>query len=102
MDTFALIVFGGLGVVLVVLLALGASSRRRVRDITHQDDYEAWSAQIKIEERDIPEMVEAQNEYRRRQNRPELTEREVRRRVGREERRRLDQAQAEAEAREGT
>jgi hypothetical protein len=100
MDSFALIVFGGLAALLVTLLALGALSRRRVRDITHKGDDEAWAARLRIEQRDIPEMVEAQNEYRRRDRRPELTEREVRERVGREELGRLDRADAEARARE--
>jgi hypothetical protein len=82
-----------------VLFTLGATSRRRVRDITHHGDHEALAARARIEERDIPEMVDAQNEYRRRHGRPETTEAEVRRRVGREELDRLDRAEAEAEAR---
>jgi hypothetical protein len=101
MDLFGLIVFGGIAVLLLVLLALGAFSRRRVRDITHHGDHEALAARLRIEERDIPEMVDAQNEYRRRQGRPETTEGEVRQRVGREELDRLDRADAEAKARRG-
>jgi hypothetical protein len=99
MDAFALIVFGGLAAVLAVLLALGALSRRRVRDITHKGEHEALAARMRIEQRDIPEMVDAQNEYRRRNDRPEVTERELRERVGAQELRRLDQADAEAKAR---
>jgi hypothetical protein len=101
MDAFALIVFGGLALVLVTLLGLGALSRRRVRDITHKGDQEAWAARIRIEQRDIPEMVDAQNRYRRRHGRPEVTEQEVREQVGTQERERLDRADAEARSREG-
>jgi hypothetical protein len=99
MDLFALIVFGGIAVLLLALVALGSLSRRRVRDITHHGDHEALAARLRIEQRDIPEMVDAQNEYRRRHGRPETTEDEVRRRVGREELDRLDRADEEAKAR---
>lgn len=99
MDAFSLIVFGGLALVVLTLLGLGAFSRRRVRDITHHGDHEALAARARIEERDIPEMVEAQNEYRRREGRPELTEQELRRQVGARELERLDRADAEAKAR---
>ena len=99
MDTFTLIVFGGLALVVISLLGLGAFSRRGVRDITHQRDHEAIAARLAIEERDIPEMVDAQNEYRRRDGRAEVTEEEVRRQVGARELDRLDEADAEARAR---
>jgi hypothetical protein len=99
MDLFALLVFGGIAVLLLVLLALGSFSRRRVRDITHHGDHEALAARLRIEQRDIPEMVDAQNEYRRRHGRPEMTEEEIRRRVGREELGRLDRADAEVRGR---
>jgi hypothetical protein len=69
MDTFTLIVFGGLAVVLLTLLFLGRFSGRRTRDITHQGDQAAVAARLAVEERDIPEMVDAQNEYRRRTGR---------------------------------
>jgi hypothetical protein len=94
------IVFGSLGAFLLTLLALGALSRRRVRDITHKGEQEAWAARIRIEERDVPEMVEAQNRYRRRHDRPELSERELREQIGRQELERLDRADAEVRARE--
>jgi hypothetical protein len=99
MDSFALIVFGGLGVVVLALLALGAFSRRRVRDITHDAENEALAARARIEERDVPEMVGAQNAYRRRHGRPEVTEQEVRARVGARELERLDRADAAAKER---
>jgi hypothetical protein len=99
MDMFTLIVFGGLAVVLLSLLALGRFSGRRVRDITHHDDHKTIAARLAIEKRDIPEMVDAQNEYRRRSGRPEVSEGEVRQQVGARELGRLDQADAEVRAR---
>ena len=99
MDTFTLIVFGGLAAVLVTLLVLGRFSGRRTRDITNHGDQEAVAARLAIEERDIPEMVDAQNDYRRRTGRPERTEQEVRSEVGVREIERLDEADAEVRSR---
>ena len=99
MDTFTLIVFGGLAVVVLSLVGLGAFSGRRVRDLTHADDHKAIAARLAIEKRDIPEMVAAQNEYRRRRGRAELTEDEVRAEVGARELERLDRADAEVRRR---
>ena len=99
MDTFAIIVFGGLALVLVCLVGLGGLSRRRVRDITDRRDDETLGARALIEERDVPEMVDAQNRYRRLDGRPERSEREVRQRVGARELQRLDRADAEAKER---
>jgi hypothetical protein len=99
MDTFTLIVFGGLAVVLLTLLLLGRFSGRRTRDITHQGDHAAVAARLAVEERDIPEMVDAQNQYRRRTGRAERTEQDVRSEVGARELDRLDRADAEARTR---
>jgi hypothetical protein len=99
MDTFTLIVFGGLAFVLLTLLVLGRFSGRRTRDITNHGDHAAVAARLAIEERDIPEMVDAQNDYRRRTGRAERTEQELRTEVGARELERLDKADAEARSR---
>jgi hypothetical protein len=98
MDLFQLIVFGTLGTVLLSLLLLGRFSKRRSTDITNKDVDEAMGARAKIEDRDIGEMVDGQNAYRRRRGRPALTETQIRRRVGSEQLGRLDRADAEAKA----
>ncbi|MDQ4125325.1 MAG: hypothetical protein M3134_06980 [Actinomycetota bacterium] len=46
-----------------------------------------------IEEHDVRQMVESQNEYRRRRGAPEQTEAEVRRRDGEEQIERLEEAE---------
>lgn len=99
MDLFSLIVFGSLTSVVLILLALGRFSGRRADDITNEDRHERWGAQAAIEERDIGEMVEGQNVYRRRRNRPPITAAGVQRRIGREERDRLALAEAEQDGR---
>ncbi|HEV2811871.1 MAG TPA: hypothetical protein VGW10_01360 [Solirubrobacteraceae bacterium] len=96
MDTFSAIVLVGIVVVVGTFLLLGKlSTRRSVQDITDKGDRERWGEQAAIEERDVGQMVESQNEYRRRRGAPEQTEAEVRRRVGEEEIARLDQAERE-------
>jgi hypothetical protein len=82
-----------------VFLGIGAWSRVPTRDITHQDDHRRWDALARIEEREVPEMIDGQNDIRRRQGRRETTEHEVRSRVGAEQAEALDQADAEARAR---
>jgi hypothetical protein len=82
----------------LVLFAIGRFSARRPTDITNEDVNRKMGALAAIEDRDIGEMVEGQNDYRRRRGEPEVTEADVRKRVGSEELGRLDQADAEAKA----
>jgi hypothetical protein len=98
-DTFSLIVFGGLVLFVATLLWIGFFNRSRVRDLTHKGDHRVIAARLAIEERDVPEMVDAQNDYRRRGGRAEITEQEIRRQVGAREIERLDEADAEARRR---
>jgi hypothetical protein len=98
MDLFAVIILGGIASVVVVLLVIGRFSNRRPTDITNEDVNRVMGARAAIEDRDIGEMVEGQNDYRRRRGQPATTESEVRRRVGSEELGRLDRADAEAKA----
>jgi hypothetical protein len=98
MDLFGVIVFGSLLAVVLVLLAIGRFSARSARDITNEDVNETMGARVAIEDKDIGEMVEGQNFYRRRRGQPAVTEAQVRRRVGSEQLGRLDRADAEAKA----
>jgi hypothetical protein len=85
-DVFALIVFGGIAVIVLVLLALGLWSPRRASDITDKDRHLSWVTQSEIEEKDIPAMVEGQNAYRRARGEEEITEGDMRRRAAAEQR----------------
>jgi hypothetical protein len=99
MDTFSAIVFGGILFTLLLFLGIGALSRVRTRDITNKEEFRRLDAQGRIEEREVPLMIDGQNDIRRRQGRPERTEREVRRKIGAEQKDRLDRADAEVKAR---
>jgi hypothetical protein len=81
MDPFTLIVFGGLAVVFLGLIALGAWSPRSIADVTGRADQRRWATQATIEEGDVREMLDAQNDSRRRRGKAELSEAEIRARA---------------------
>jgi hypothetical protein len=100
MDTFAAIALGGLLLAVLTFLALGYAWRGRpVEEITDRKQNERWAAQMKVEERDIPEMLAAANEYRRNRGMPEITPEEFGARVEREQRELLRQAEKQLGAR---
>ena len=84
-DTFAtvtaLILCGGV----LLFLAIGRWHSRSGTEIMDQDRQERWGVQAQIEERDVGEMVQAENTRRRQRGQAPETEEEVVERVGREE-----------------
>lgn len=98
-DTFAtvtaLILFGGV----LLFLAIGRWHSRSGTEIMDQDRQERWGVQARIEERDVGEMVQAENERRRSRGQSPETEGDVVERVGREELGRL-RAEEDRETRE--
>ncbi|HEV2999380.1 MAG TPA: hypothetical protein VGW75_01480 [Solirubrobacteraceae bacterium] len=97
MDTFSAIVFISIVVVFGTFVLLGSlANRRHVADITDKKRNRALGAQAAIEDADLPQMVDATNEYRRKQGMPEVTLEEVRSKVGAEQLAILDQADREA------
>ena len=96
MDTFAVIVTVALAVIVAGFLLVGRlADRRRVADLTTTRPGEATAAQVQgeVEQRDVGQMVEAANDYRRRHGRPETSVEEVTERVEREQRARLEEAE---------
>jgi hypothetical protein len=87
MATFTLIVFGALALILVGLLALGAWNPRSISELTGRSDERRLAFQATLEERDIGEMVDAQNDSRRRRGKAEVSESEIRARAQAEQRR---------------
>jgi hypothetical protein len=71
------IAFGILIVVFLGLLALGAWSPRTIQEITGEADQRRWAAQAEIESRDVAQMIDAQNDSRRRRGKTELTQAEI-------------------------
>jgi hypothetical protein len=100
MDAFAAITFGSLLAAFLVLLAIGHAWRGRPLDeITDRGAGEKWAAQARIEERDIPQMLAAANEYRSKRGMPELTPDEFGSKVEEEQRNLLRQAEKQLRAR---
>jgi len=74
MDPFTLVVIGAIVLGILVFLAIGFWHPARASDVTDSARQQAWAAQAEIEGRDIGEMVEGQNVYRRARGEDEITE----------------------------
>jgi hypothetical protein len=88
MDEFGIFVVGMLVVVLLVFLAIG---KWYPGSGTEQVDWKptrSYEDEVRLELEDVDQMLEAQNERRRRDGRPEITEGAVRASVDEEKRRR--------------
>jgi hypothetical protein len=92
MATFTLIVFGCLGLILVGLLVLGAWNPRSIAELTGRADERRLADQAMIEEREVGEMIDAQNESRRARGKREISEAEVRARANAEQKRSIARA----------
>jgi hypothetical protein len=74
MDVFTLIVLGGFVLAALFLVAVGFGTRNRpVAEFLDKKANERWAGQAMIEESSAPEMVEANNEYRRKRGERDLT-----------------------------
>jgi hypothetical protein len=99
MDAFALITFGSLLVAFLTFLAIGHVWRGRpLEEITDREADRKWAAQQGVEEGDIPQMLAAANEYRRKRGQPELTPEEFGAQVEDEQRKLLRQAEKQLRA----
>ena len=80
-DAFT-VVFGGLLAFFVItVLLLGLFSRRSVRDILDWKPTRSPEVEAQNELDDVEQMIEAQNELKRRRGAPEITEDEIQARV---------------------
>jgi FtsZ-interacting cell division protein ZipA len=87
MDSFAAIVLGGVALMFLMFLGLGWASRNKpVAEFLDKRANERWAAQLHIEESEIPQMVAASNEYRRKRGLPEMTVEGFKAKVGEEQR----------------
>ena len=84
MDTFPLIVLGGLLVIVGLLVLLARLYPGTGADLLDWQPTRSYEDEIRLEIEDIDEMLEASNERRRRTGRPELTEDEIRLEVERD------------------
>ena len=89
MDTFPLIVLGGIGIVVAVLVLIARFYPGSGADLLDWQPTRSYETQIELEEQDLEQMIEAQNRYRRKRGEQEITEDEIRQNVAREEARRF-------------
>ena len=76
---------GIIAVGVVAFLVLARLNKSRAMDIADKGNRKALGEMVAIENRDIDQMVESNNEYRRRRGEEELTEEGVRAAVGQQE-----------------
>ena len=80
-DAFT-VVFGGLLAFFVItVLLLGVFSKRSARDFLDWKPTRSPEAEVQNEIDDVEQMIEAQNELKRRRGAPEITEEEIEARV---------------------
>jgi hypothetical protein len=91
---FALLVMGAFAVLIAVLLAIGRYYPGSGAEQLDWQPTRSYEGEVQLELEDIDQMLELQNERRRRSGRPELTEDEVRAEVEAEERERRRRSRA--------
>ena len=89
MDPFTAIITGGLAVFVVALLLIGRYYPGSGADVLDWKPTRSPEVEAQNEIDDIRQMMEAQNEMRRRRGAPEMTEAELQAKVAEDERVRL-------------
>jgi hypothetical protein len=88
-DTFPLIVMGGIAVSVGLLVLLARLYPGTGADLLDWGPSRSYEHEVELEMQDVEQMIEAQNAYRRKRGEREVTEDEVREGVVRDEIRRL-------------
>jgi hypothetical protein len=87
---FILLTLGLLGVLFLIFIGLArATSQHSVADLLDWKPTRSYETEAQLELDDVQQMLDAQNEMRRRRGAPELTEADVRRQAQEDETRRL-------------
>jgi len=86
MDGFVLVILGCGVAVVIVLFAVGKWHPLSGADVLDWKPTRSEETEIELELEDVDQMIEAQNERRRRSGRPEITEDSVRADVEAEQR----------------
>ena len=81
MDAFTVVFGGTLLFFVVFVLLLGVFSKRSARDYLDWKPTRSAEVEAQNEVDDVAQMIEAQNELKRRRGAPEITEEEIEERV---------------------
>jgi hypothetical protein len=87
-DAFPLIVLGVIGIVVGLIVLVGHFYPGSGADLLDWRPTRSYEVEVELEMQDVQQMLDAQNEYRRRRGERDLTEDEVRASVARDEARR--------------
>ena len=90
---FALFVVGGMAILIGLLLAIGRYYPGTGAEQLDWKPARSYEDEVRLELEDVEQMLELQNERRRRRGAPELTEEDVRGEVEAEERERRSRAE---------
>jgi hypothetical protein len=77
-DPFPLIVIGGILLVIGVLILVGQLYPGSGADLLDWRSTRSYETEIELEMEDVQQMLDAQNEYRRKRGERELTEDDIR------------------------
>jgi hypothetical protein len=80
-DAFTVVFGGTLAFFVILVLLLGVFSQRSARDILDWKPTRSPEAEAQNEVDDIAQMIDAQNELKRRRGAPEITQEEIEERV---------------------
>jgi hypothetical protein len=89
---FGLIIAAGIVVLVGILIALGRWHPRSGAEVLDWKPTRSYEDEIRLELEDVDQMIEAQNERRRRTGRPEITEEEIRDQVDKAQREQKERA----------
>jgi hypothetical protein len=100
-DDFTYIILGGVGVLVITLVAIGKWYPGSGADVVDWKPTRSLETEVELELEDIGQMLEAQNERRRRRGEPDRSEADIQREVAEhlaDQERRAAQLRAEREA----
>ena len=93
MDAFPLVMLGIIGVVVLVLVVIARIYPGSGADLLDWRPTRSYEHEAELELQDVQQMIDAQNEYRRRRGEAALTEDDIRDSVFRDEQERLREQQ---------
>ena len=91
MDSFPIIVLGGLLILVGFLVLLARLYPGSGADLLDWGSTKSYEHEVELEMQDVEQMIEAQNAYRRKRGEREITEDEFREDVVRDEVRRMSE-----------
>jgi hypothetical protein len=86
MDAFIPLTLGALALLVLVMIGLArAFQSHGVDELLDWKPTRSYETEVELERDDVQQMIEAQNEYRRRRGAPEITQRDAERKAAEDE-----------------